>query len=211
MNKLLQRLKKAYHLDTDAEVAKFLEIKPSTLSMQKNRGNYDLSRIIDKCSDLNMNWLLYGEGPMRYQENSLYDNSANIPIYTDVNQIKNEDSTQMRKELFRILLDGGSAAFLDNNSSPSGMKGFTINSDAMYPTLKKKDVAIIDTGYDHVVNEAIFLFSYQNSVMYRRIQLTPDGDYSVCSDNDTHETFKVPCEDEKLNIIGKVIMILRKI
>ncbi|MDZ7680903.1 MAG: hypothetical protein U5J63_04110 [Fodinibius sp.] len=78
MSKILQRIKEAYHLETDAEVANFLNIKPSTLSMQKNRGRLNLQRIINTCSELNKNWLLDGTGKMWEPERLLADINTGI-------------------------------------------------------------------------------------------------------------------------------------
>jgi len=211
VDKLLQRIKKAYHLDKDAEVANFLGINPSTLSMQKNRGNYDLNRIINKCSDLNMNWLLHGEGSMRYKNGDSSNNSVNIPIYPDGNFFNNDKSSKITKELFRLILDGRNSVFLDNNSSPERMKGFTVNSDAMSPTLRKQDVAIIDTNSKKVKDEAIFLLSYEDSAICRRLEITESGDYCIYCDNDAYKPIKVSKPENKFCIIGKIVMVLRKI
>ncbi len=80
MNTILERIKLAYHLETDAELANFLDINASTLSMQKNRGRLNLKLIIQKCRDLNKNWLFHGKGHM-WNHNAESARQIRIPIY----------------------------------------------------------------------------------------------------------------------------------
>ncbi|MCE7934592.1 MAG: hypothetical protein DYG96_08360 [Chlorobi bacterium CHB2] len=63
--KILDRIKTAYQLETDANVAKFLNIATSTLSSWKKRGRANYVRIFAKCEDLNLHWLITGEGMMK--------------------------------------------------------------------------------------------------------------------------------------------------
>lgn len=67
---ILERLKQIKKLKTDADVAKFLNIKPNTLSNWKKRNSYDLEKIITKCAENNvdLNWLLTGSGEMLKNE-----------------------------------------------------------------------------------------------------------------------------------------------
>ena len=57
--KVLERIKEAYDIDTDAALARFLDMKPNTLAMQKKRGSLNWIRIFNKCSNLDKNWLLH--------------------------------------------------------------------------------------------------------------------------------------------------------
>ncbi|SMC69484.1 Bacteriophage CI repressor helix-turn-helix domain-containing protein [Desulfocicer vacuolatum DSM 3385] len=64
VHNILMRVKLILNLKTDAELAKILEIKPTTISAWKRRGNIDLNKIITLCNPMNvsMDWLLYGKG-----------------------------------------------------------------------------------------------------------------------------------------------------
>lgn len=61
MNSIFDKLKSAYSLKSDADLAYKLSINQSTLSMQKKRGSIDIQAIINHCSDLDFNWLFKAE------------------------------------------------------------------------------------------------------------------------------------------------------
>lgn len=66
MNKslILNRIKLAYSLKNDAELARFLEIQRNTLSNWYSRNTIDYDKVFLKCESLNFDWLLTGQGPM---------------------------------------------------------------------------------------------------------------------------------------------------
>lgn len=208
MNPLLQRIKKAYHLETDAEVAEFLGINPSTLSMQKNRGKLDLGRIIEKCSDLNMNWLLDGTGPIRQDANNA-DSPNPIPIYSDSSLLHQKSGETQLQERIQISFVGDRSGY-KHSLSVSGMKGFTVTGDAMAPTLRKDDIAIINTRNKHPEDGEIFLLSFNGSILCRRIQHFRETNerYRISSDNSNYDSFEVSKNDD-LKVIGKVSLLVR--
>lgn len=208
MDHILARIKKAYHLETDAEVAKLLDIKPSTLSMQKNRGKFDLARIIEKCSDLNKNWLLDGEGPV-WREGMQRQKSSEIPIFSSIKLSENGDPLISKSnKVSNIIANGESPSYLKKYSSEDLM-GYLVSADSMEPTIKKQDIAIIDMSDTTPRSGAIFLISFNNTVGCRRVQENPGDVYSVSSDNQAYESFEVKPDNEGFGLIGKVVWIIR--
>ena len=65
---IIGRLKKAFNLKTDTELANMLELSYSTLATWKTADKIDILRIYDKISELNINWLLSGNGNMYIDE-----------------------------------------------------------------------------------------------------------------------------------------------
>jgi|SRR3990170_1216998 len=61
---IIQRLKKAYNLKTNNDLANFLNKKAPTISSWKKRNSIDWDLIFSKCGDLNINWLVTGKGSM---------------------------------------------------------------------------------------------------------------------------------------------------
>ena len=61
---ILNRIKKAHNLKNDAMLAKFLGIKPSTLSGWYSRNTIDFDLMFEKCKQINFDWLLTGRGEM---------------------------------------------------------------------------------------------------------------------------------------------------
>src|SRR5690606_6797139 len=63
-SEMLDAIKKHYKFKTDKELADYLEVKASTLSMWHKRNTFDIELIFKKVEDLNPKWLLTGKGPM---------------------------------------------------------------------------------------------------------------------------------------------------
>lgn len=76
---MLSRIKKAYGFKTDIQLANFLGVKQNTISAWKKRNSLDLDLIIEKCQDLNLNWILTGVGPI-FKKDSIPEKSYNIII-----------------------------------------------------------------------------------------------------------------------------------
>ncbi|HKK46968.1 MAG TPA: LexA family transcriptional regulator [Balneolaceae bacterium] len=208
MNQLVQRIKTAYHLETDAEVADFLGINPSTLSMQKNRGKFDLARIIRKCSDLNMNWLLHGQGPIKYNG---HESLSDYRIKVDAQVLDQNENSDINSDDLRIIFTGDKSHLSGDSVSLHSMESYTVPSDSMEPTLKENDVVIVNVDDKHPIDGSVFLISYNRTVLFRRLQEQPDNHYLVSSDNDSYESFEVATDNTNLEIIGKVSLLIRSL
>lgn len=65
---ILNRLKAAYNIQKDTELATFLGVSKSTLSNWVSRDSIDYDRVFSKCEHLNIDWLLTGRGSMLQSE-----------------------------------------------------------------------------------------------------------------------------------------------
>jgi hypothetical protein len=205
VKELIERIKEAYILETDAQVAEFLDLNPSTLSMQKNRGRLNLELIIEKCSDLNKNWLLEGKGPI--WNNELESDATRIPVYSSFNfRDKNKLNLQNSVKEGSILID--TSEEWDYLSSPDHLIGYTIGDDAMAPTLQKHDIAFFDLKNRTPNHETIFLIAFNHKIICRRIQVN-SGSY-IISGNDDEEYSEISQNNDNYNIIGEIICVLRR-
>lgn len=66
---IINRLKEAKKITTDAQLATVLGVKPNTLSTWKTRNSLDLELIFSKCEDISLDWLIFGRGDMFYSQN----------------------------------------------------------------------------------------------------------------------------------------------
>lgn len=174
--------------------------------MQKNRGKLDLVRIINKCSDLNKNWLLDGEGPMWRDH---VQNVADIPIFSSITISENgKPLLNKSTKVSKLSADEKSPENLNGYSSESLM-GYIVSVDAMEPTIKKEDIAIIDTSDKKPRDGAIFLISFNRTVGCRRIQENSGSIYSINSDNSTYQPVEVSKKGDDFRLIGKVVWIIR--
>lgn len=65
---VLDRIKEAYSIKSNAKLASFLGVAPTTLSSWYSRNTFDIDLIYEKCVDINLTWLLTGEGSMLHNE-----------------------------------------------------------------------------------------------------------------------------------------------
>jgi len=61
---ILNEIKSHYDLKSDAEFARFLGIKPQTVSSWYTRNTFDLELLYAKCVNIDANYLLTGSGEM---------------------------------------------------------------------------------------------------------------------------------------------------
>lgn len=68
-DEIIERFKQINNLHKHKELAKFLDISPQDFSQRKNRGTI-INLLLDHPStkQINLHWLLTGEGPMRREE-----------------------------------------------------------------------------------------------------------------------------------------------
>lgn len=108
---ILSRIKQAYNMKTDTELALFLGVSQNTISTWKKRDSIDYKLIISKCDKINLDWILTGDGGM-IKENISISGNRNIAntgsIKGDIvsgskNIIDNDDKTQ--KKMKRMQLE----------------------------------------------------------------------------------------------------------
>lgn len=63
-SQILDRIKEAYAIKSNAKLASFLGVPPTTLSSWYSRNSFDIDLVYEKCVDINFAWLLTGEGSM---------------------------------------------------------------------------------------------------------------------------------------------------
>lgn len=61
---ILNKIKSHYNFKNDAEFARFLDIKPNTLSNWHVRNTMDFEKVYTKCEDIDGNFILTGKEPM---------------------------------------------------------------------------------------------------------------------------------------------------
>ena len=65
---VLNRLKEAYNIQKDTDLAGLLGISKSTLSNWVSRDSLDYDKVFSKCEHINIDWLLTGRGSMLKSE-----------------------------------------------------------------------------------------------------------------------------------------------
>lgn len=70
---IIDRLMLYFGVKNSNDLAKKLNISPTTLSNWKARNSIDYNLIFSKCENINVNWLLYGKGNMLLDNDTKYE------------------------------------------------------------------------------------------------------------------------------------------
>jgi len=210
--KILQRIKKAYNIKTDADLARFLGLKPNTLAMQKKRNAVDLDRIFKKCEDLNKNWLVDGIGPMRlklHEEVEEIDGFFLLPLYkkvkvTDENGIQPEGDSYDRIAFRKEFIHG------EVHTDAEHLFALKITNDSMEPTLKVGDTVLVNSNETNARVGLTYVVCINDKISFKRIQPMPGNRYQLISDNKTYDPIQVHIEEEDFEIIGKIEWVAHK-
>jgi len=85
---VLDRLKDAYDLDSDAALARKVDVASNTVASWRHRGTIPFDKILSKCNELDLNWVLKGEKSSQNEmvkdpSRDLSGDAIRIPIYED--------------------------------------------------------------------------------------------------------------------------------
>ena len=83
---------------------------------------------------------------------------------------------------------------------------FTVSGDSMAPTLKNLDFVFIDRS-QNVLKEGVYLLSYANQILLKRIQFSVDGGVILISDNTKFPPMAVPPGQlELITCLGRAVI-----
>jgi hypothetical protein len=76
VNEIINRLLSFTQKDTAVDLAIYLGQARNAMSVWKSRGTINLPCILSKCEGISLNWLFFGEGPMR--RDSQFEHYADV-------------------------------------------------------------------------------------------------------------------------------------
>ncbi len=222
---ILNTIKYHYFLKSDAEFARFLGIKPQTLSSWYSRNTFDIDLLYSKCELIDANFLLSGEGDVVKK--------APYAFWRSDEEIENEQksvtSAEPRKKGIPILPFDAFAGIGD--STVQGINFDTIEEryviplfdgikidfmipvrgSSMYPKYSSGDVVAC-----RLINELLFvqwnkvyvIDSSSQGVIMKRLLKGDDNERVICrSDNKEYGDFQVPMTD--IRSIALVVGVIR--
>lgn len=194
---IINKIKEYYKFKTDAEFARFLDVKPQTLSSWYRRNTFDIDLLYAKCIDIDGNWLLTGKGPMLKEtiDNACMPNNA-IPLITEDVILKIKDSNfKIPNEDIKqqyVIPDFENVDFLT-----------PIKGSSMYPKYSPGDLVacrILHNPKYIQWNKIYIIITKDQGVLYKRLLPSVLKDhYKLVSDNDEYPPFDIPI-DEITNI-----------
>ena len=189
----------------DNVIAKYLDISPTNFANLKNRKSIPYKEIIYFSAKykVSTNWIFLGQ-----QCCSL---------------VEEEEKYYSLKVIERINASCGGGGFEDDNieysyiklnketleklgySNSNGLEAIKVVGDSMYPTLKDKELILIDRNKNKYNSNSIFLVNTTNGLFVKRLKIHGDK-IDLISDNKEYSNLTL-CVDE-VHILGKVLCVL---
>ena len=189
----------------DNVIAKYLGISSTNFANLKNRNSIPYKEIIYFSAKykVSTNWIFLGQ-----QCCSL---------------VEEEEKYYSLKVIERINASCGGGGFEDDNieysyiklnketleklgySNNNGLEAIKVVGDSMYPTLKDKELILIDRNKNKYNSNSIFLVNTTNGLFVKRLKIHGDK-IDLISDNKEYSNL-ILCVDEVL-ILGKVLGVL---
>lgn len=183
---ILNRLKEAYNIQKDIELANLLGISKSTLSNWVSRDSLDYDKVFSKCEHINIDWLLTGRGSMLREEQQLEDKPE--PAKSPQIQILHHPKVPEKKieqqsiPVYDVSVAANLKTVFDNKDQnilgeismpdiPRCDGAVYVRGDSMYPLLKSGDIV----GYKEIHDFSNVIYGEMYIVAY-----DIEGDEYVC-------------------------------
>ena len=208
----LNAIKNHLGFTKNIDFARYLGIKPTTLSMWYKRNTFDIELLFKKCDFLNPEWLLTGKGPMLRKHIKTVGTGGElvklakekapapstelqeIPVYdirasAGLGMIFSDQSRQIPIEYLRI-------PYL-----PKADGALFVTGDSMYPLLKAGDIVIfrrVNNIPDGFIWGEIYLLDINLNgdefVSIKYVQKSEKGDeyIKLVSHNEHHHSKDIP-------------------
>ncbi len=204
VNAILDRVKEAYSFSSDADLARFLELSPSALGNARRRNSANLDRVITKCADQDLNWILLGRsGPGEGGDGSSLPTHLGEATVTYGPQFAGSLSgdyilpgvlRQTDKGFVTDPTFSSPLAFHRESAKifwridPGGVSGFVVPTGVLQPELKAGEFAVCelygklnDNGepsglpaLDAIEHDGIYLLRSGRKYLLREVQVVDD-------------------------------------
>jgi phage repressor protein C with HTH and peptisase S24 domain len=162
---ILNKIKDRYAFTSDTEFAKFLGVRPQTLSNWQTRNSFDIDILYTKCVNINPEFLLSGKGSVLKQEEKakMFDmvEESLIKSYRQKTDRVEEKQriplydVQASASIVSLFRDSAHEKPIDHISIPNLPKcdgAIYVSGDSMYPLLKSGDIIMYKKLEPHVNN-----------------------------------------------------------
>lgn len=200
---VLERLKRACMLNNDAELARFLGVKPNTISTWKVRNSVDHGLIITKCGEtIDLHWLFTGQGE------AFRRTSNPIPQVVSMREVSRVLSILPKSLAFdsrNILL----RCYEDSDIDLDKTHIFLVKDESMSPAIAKGDYVIFELS-ENVESDDVAVLSVTSPEGLVEIKLMrykeKGGKIMLSSDNPEYPALRL---DKHCKVVGRVNEIIR--
>lgn len=214
---ILNKIKTHYGFKSDAEFARFLGVKPNTLSNWYARDTFDYETIVTKCDDINTEWL-FGKGDMLKSSEEKKSNVAIREFKHKTDDMRRSD----RVPLYNIEAVAGIVAIFDDlhkqkptdylsiPNLPKCDGAVHVTGDSMYPLLKSGDIIaykVLNNKENIFWGEMYLLsidFDGDTYITVKYVQKSEkEGYVKLVSQNQYHQEKEVPFDSIKFAALVK--------
>lgn len=167
---------------------------------------------IAHASDISLEWLATGDGPLQRGSVSVSDleqrmlNEFSLPPWYNCQvgsdgRIRMEDGNDRDSVAFR-------KSWLENELgvNPKDLAMLTVRGDSMEPNIWDGDIVLIDTSVNQITDDAVYVLRRHRYLVVKRLQRTFDGGIKIKSDHSVYDDECVSHTDSKrIDIIGRVV------
>ncbi len=195
--KVLNKIKTAYNIETDASLARFLGMKPNTLAMQKKRGSLNWFRILQKCSDIDKNWLLHFNSFPANQTSFLLPYIKQSRMFSGQSLLN--DVSNLKKATFPSYL---LPEELTNNTDQLLL--IKIDDSPRQSTMNNGDVLLVHTEVDPPVENKHYLVDYKKQLLLTRMVVESGNQITLTNENVKLSHHKIQSHSNEITLIGRV-------
>lgn len=197
-----ERAKEATDIRTNAELARFLEVSPSTLQGYEKRETLPLEQCIKVAerTGVSLDWLIAGKGEMRPSAAVESGDVAFVPLF-DVAVSAGGGAEVYGEEIvqyipFDTLWLRREGLFVRH------LACLSVTGDSMMPTFAPSDIVLVNHERKH--GDGVFVIRLGNALRIKRLQWLADGSLRISSDNPIYQPEQIdPAKpDGEFEIIG---------
>ena len=225
---ILMRLKNALSAKSDSELGRMLGVSQQAISNAKNNKKLPDSwvRVAAERYNLCTDWLFFGRGPMRPEENPKQVLLAELRKKTNDIIERNNDIVMI--PLVDAVLSAGGGSFettgtprkeyafrrdfILRKGNPSDMVLMRVSGDSMVPDVLNGDVALIDQSKTKIVPGQMYAVGFEESIYLKRIDNLP-GKVILKSANPAYPPVELDTRGDlsaHFRVIGRVLWIGRE-
>lgn len=225
---ILLRLKSALSAKSDSELGRMIGVSQQAISNARNNKKLPDSwiRVAAERYNLCTDWLFFGRGPMRPEEDpkqALLDE-----LRKKTNDIIEQDNDIVMIPLVDAVLSAGGGSFETNGTprkeyafrrdfilrkgSPSDMVLMRVSGDSMVPEVLNGDVALIDQSKTKIIPGQMYAVGFEESIYLKRIDNLP-GKVILKSANPAYPPLELDTRGDlsaHFRVIGRVLWIGRE-
>jgi len=231
-DEILNRIITLKNLKNDAGLARFLSVRPATISNWRSRGTipYDILFSFCEQNEISLDYLIRGKGPVHARDRIYGGETPEIPSGCAPEEVEEEPAVYTPDNEFVYIsqVDGKISAgrgrapeniidmrvafrkdWIRRKGNPRNMVLIKVEGDSMEPSLFSGDLVLIDRNRNYIDPQGgIYALALDDIIMVKRVQMLTDK-VRIISDNLKYEAFEVPVGTVKVN--GKVIWFAREL